>query len=85
MFSKDEEGEGMLEELNDEKILLLYRMYSSRRDEVCVDAPAGEGDLQGDRRDDRDRGQEWGREDQLLRVQVISDNNLECDDIIVTG
>ena len=37
--------------------------------QVCYDAHAGEGDLQGDRRDDRHRGQERGRQDQLLRVQ----------------
>ena len=37
--------------------------------QVRVDAPAGEDHLQGDRRDDQDRGQERGLEDLLLRVQ----------------
>ena len=36
--------------------------------QVRLDPPAGQGDVQGDRRDDPDGGQERGREDQLQRV-----------------
>ena len=45
------------------------RLHPRGRDEVRVDAPAGEDHLQGDRRDDPHRGQERGRQDQLLGVQ----------------
>jgi hypothetical protein len=31
-----------------EMMRILFRMYSSRGDEVCADAFAREGDLQGD-------------------------------------
>ena len=37
--------------------------------EVCAGEPPWEGELQGGGGDDRHRGQEWGQQDQLLRVQ----------------
>ena len=49
--------------------MFCVRLHPRGRDEVRVDAPAGEDHVQGDRRDDSHRGQERGRQDQLLGVQ----------------
>ena len=67
VFSKDKGGKKGEEDIH--VIFNNGRLYSSTGDEVCAAELARKGDIQGGGGDDHYSGQEWGRQDQLLRVQ----------------